>query len=111
MVTPADALDLVRRRADEHRVGLLQRREERVGRGVVGAGRGAGHAAAAVLGRRVDAEAVEVVRFRQPILPQSPCTLTIQMPDEARRVRFALRNEKGVVTDGRLVLTEECAHG
>ena len=53
------------------------------------------------LGRPVHWTSVHSIRFRKPILPASPCEVTVQRPTAEGEVRFQIHGEAGLMADGR----------
>ncbi|MEE2887701.1 MAG: hypothetical protein VX951_09765 [Planctomycetota bacterium] len=56
------------------------------------------------LGQPVHWTKAHSVRFRKPILPESPCELTVQHPDAEGEVRFQIHSEEGLMADGRFTI-------
>jgi len=56
------------------------------------------------LGRPVEWKSVHSIRFRKPILPASPCEITVQAPTREGEVRFQIHGEAGLMADGRFVI-------
>lgn len=61
-------------------------------------------ALSASLGRTVQWSKVHAIRFRRPILPNSPCEITVQRPDDDGEVRFQIEGEEGLMADGRFTI-------
>jgi hypothetical protein len=44
------------------------------------------------------------VRFRKPILPDSPCEITVSYPNTEGEIRFQIHGEEGLMADGRFTI-------
>ncbi len=61
-------------------------------------------ALAGSLGRPIHWTRVHAVRFRKPILPDSPCEITASYPNTEGEIRFQIQGEEGLMAEGRFTI-------